>query len=192
MKNIVITLYSQLNQPVKPTSPLWRYGLLLIIVVFTLTTFIQALHTPTFEGADELRHYAYVRYLVNHHTLPPRSKSEDTFYTYGVEQESGQPPAYYVVVSLLTSLVPNADYVAPYDVYNPFNTPSDFAGLPYDNHIPFLHGIEENYPYQGVALAVRLGRLVSIAAGVLTLLAVSPWVAPSSPRTLASPYWQWP
>jgi Dolichyl-phosphate-mannose-protein mannosyltransferase len=172
MKNTLFIWYKRFNQPVESNSKVWRYGLALIIAVFTLTAFIQSLLTPTFEGSDEQRHYAYARYLVNYHTLPPRTRTVGKFYTYGVEQESGQPPLYYAAIAFVTSFVPNADDVEQYAVYNPFNSPSDFAGLPYDNHVIFLHGSEENFPYQGVTLAVRLGRMVSIIAGVLTLLAV--------------------
>jgi 4-amino-4-deoxy-L-arabinose transferase-like glycosyltransferase len=161
------------NQPVASSSKLWRYGLLLVLGVFTIATLTQSITVPVFEGSDEQRHYAYARYLVNHLTLPPRTKDvHDNYATYAVAQESGQPPLYYIPVALLTALVPNADAVAPYVVYNPFVSPSSDAGLPLDNHNLYLHGTEGQFPYQDVALAVHLGRLVSVFIGVLTLLGV--------------------
>ena len=174
MKAFLVTLYRRLNCTIIPTSRLWRYGLILTISVFTLSTFIQSILTPPFEGSDEQRHYAYARYLANYQSLPPRIWSTDTveYYTYKVGQEAGQPPLYYIPVALLTSLVPNADDAANYVTRNPFVSPSDDAGAPYDNHNYYLHSTENNFPFRSVALAVRLGRLISITAGVFTLLGV--------------------
>ncbi|HEY3342241.1 MAG TPA: glycosyltransferase family 39 protein, partial [Anaerolineae bacterium] len=95
---------------------------MLILAVFAISTFIQSVGVPIFEGSDEQRHYAYARYLIHNFALPPHYKTNtDIPYVYSVEQEAGQPPLYY---------------------------------LP-------------------VALGVHLGRLVSIAFGLLTLWAVS-------------------
>ena len=104
----------------------------------------------------------------------PRTWSTDVveYYTYKVGQEAGQPPLYYIPVALLTALVPDADNTAAYVNHNQFVSPSDDAGLPYDNHNYYLHAAEENFPFHGVALAVRLGRLVSVVAGIFTLLGV--------------------
>jgi 4-amino-4-deoxy-L-arabinose transferase-like glycosyltransferase len=170
-----ISLYRQLNQPIRQTSALWRYGLFLIVGIFTLTTLVQSLTVPVFEGPDEQRHYAYARYLVNHHALPPRDERltrNIKAVTYEIGQEVGQPPLYYLVVALVTSPVAHADDADAYVNYNPFTSPSDDAGLPYDNHNTYLHGAEEQFPFQGVALAVHLGRLISVIAGASTLLAV--------------------
>jgi 4-amino-4-deoxy-L-arabinose transferase-like glycosyltransferase len=173
MKKAMLHWRNWLIEPVAPTSKIWRYGLWFIIGVFALTTLAQSIAVPVFEGADEQRHYAYARYLVNHFSLPLRVKPAQDFYaTYDVAQESGQPPLYYIPVALITALVPNADAIGPYVVYNPFVSPSDDAGLPLDNHNLYLHGTEGRFPFQGVALAVHLGRLVSVVIGMLTLLSV--------------------
>ena len=166
--------YTRLNQPISPTSRLWRYGLIAVVGLFTLTTLIQSLFVPVFEGSDEQRHYAYARYLVNNVALPPRiSQPIGTDYiTYKVGQEAGQPPLYYIPVALLTTLAPNADDVSRFVIHNTFASPSDDAGLLMDNHNSFLHGPEGRWPFQDVALAVHLGRLVSVLCGTFTLLAV--------------------
>jgi len=146
---------------------------------------VQSLSIPVFEGIDEQRHYAYARYLVNNHTLPPRTKSgKNSPFTYGANQESGQPPLYYLPVALLTTLAPNADDVAPFLVHNTFVSPSEDAGMPYDNHNSYLHGAEDRFPFEGVALAVHLARLASIVIGASTLLVVfgiARMLAPSQP-----------
>ena len=164
---------SWFNHPVTPSSKLWHYGLLLVLGVFAVTTLAQSISVPVFEGADEQRHYAYARYLVNHLALPPRVKDPlDNYTTYNVGQEAGQPPLYYIAIALFTAAVPNADSVDPYVVYNPFVTPSDDAGLSLDNHNLYLHSGETQFPFRDVALAVHLGRLVSVVIGILTLLSV--------------------
>jgi hypothetical protein len=152
----------------------WRYGLLMIIAVYAITTLVQSMLMPVFEGSDEQRHYAYARYLSNHISLPPRTDRIEQldYHSYKVGQEAGQPPLYYIPVALLTSLASNADDTAPYVIYNPFVINADILGLPFDNHNSYLHGAEGSFPFRGVALADHLGRLVSIAAGACTLLGV--------------------
>jgi hypothetical protein len=56
--------------------------------------------------------------------------------------------------------------------------------LPNDNFNKYVHGLEEQFPYQGAALAVHLGRLISIVAGACTLVVVyciGRTIAPSHP-----------
>jgi hypothetical protein len=171
--NDLKTAFSSLNRPYPPSSKIWRYGLILILAVFAISTFIQSLKVPIFEGSDEQRHYAYARYLVHNLTLPPHRKTNtDKPYVYSVEQEAGQPPLYYLPVALVTALVPDADDADPFVVHNSFFVVYDELGLPYDNHNSYLHGHEGDFPYQGVALGVHLGRLVSIVFGLVTLWAI--------------------
>ena len=169
----IASIVARLNQPQPRSSRLWRYGLALILALFAITTFVQSLAIPLFEGSDEPRHYAYARYLVNHIALPPHLKMVTGLgFTYEIAQESGQPPLYYLPVALLTALVPNADPTSPFLVHNSFVAVYDEVGLPYDNHNSYLHTTEGDFPYQGVALGVHLGRLVSIMFGLLTLWSV--------------------
>jgi hypothetical protein len=173
---MITNLYSiaaRLNQPQPRSSRLWRYGLALILVIFAITTLIQSLSIPLFEGSYEPRHYAYARYLVNNLALPTHLKMVTGLgFTYEIAQESGQPPLYYLPVALLTLLAPHADPAEPFLVHNSFVAVYDEVGLPYDNHNSYLHTDEGDFPYQGVALGVHLGRLVSIVFGLLTLWSI--------------------
>lgn len=179
--------FTRLNRPVPPSSTIWRCGLLAIVAIFILTTLIESLSIPLFEGPDEQRHYAYARYMVNNHSLPPRVKNwwnEMDYVSYQIGQETGQPPLYYIPVAILTAWLPHADDVDPLVVRNWFARYNDEWLLPNDNYNKYVHGLAEQFPYQGVALAVHLGRLVSIVAGACTLLAVygiGRTVAPSHP-----------
>ena len=161
--------------PFTPSSRVWRYGLLAIVATFILITLTESLTIPSFEGPDEQRHYAYARYLANNLSLPPRYKTgwnEMDYTTYEVAQESGQPPLYYIPLAILTSLVPHADDVDALVVRNWFVRYNGTLLLPNDNVNKYIHGPEEQFPYQGATLAVHLGRLLSILIGTCTLLAV--------------------
>jgi Dolichyl-phosphate-mannose-protein mannosyltransferase len=164
----------KLNQPIVLSRTTRHRMLAAVIAIFTITTMIHSLAAiPVFEGYDEQRHYAYARYLANNYSLPPRTPLTELEYnSYKVGQTSGNPPLYYIPVALLTTLVPNADDVAPYVIQNSFNNFRDDLGLLYDNHNRYLHGTEGQFPFQGVSLAVHLGRLVSVIFGALTLLGV--------------------
>ncbi len=163
-------------QAIPPSSPFWRIILTVILAFYFIGTLAQSLVIPSFEGSDEQRHYAYARYLVNHLALPPRERvinpDGPEYYSYKVGQQAGQPPLYYVPVALMSAIASNADNVTATLTHNYFAYSRDDQGMLFDNHNVYLHGAEEQFPYSGVALAVRLGRLVSIAMGAVTLLAV--------------------
>src|SRR5450759_1638239 len=150
---------------------LWRYALMAILAVYVLLALVQSLTLPVFEGPDEQRHYAYVRYLVNHFALPPVSKQpNDDSSTYQIGQEAGQPPFYYTLVALATAPFPGADDVQGFVNTNPYMTAYDVTGVGNDNHNRYLHGQERYATFTGLSLAVHVGRLVSVILGVLTLL----------------------
>ena len=60
----------------------------------------------------------------------------------------------------------------PFVQPNPFMTAYDAMGIRYDNHNRYLHGSERSDPFEGLSLAVHVGRLVSMLLGLLTLLSV--------------------
>src|SRR6266542_295947 len=122
------TLVKRVSNAQQANLPWQRYGLIAILCVYLLLTLAQSLTLPIFEGPDEQRHYAYARYLVNNHALPPVYKEQDDdSSTYRVAQESGQPPLYYVLVARVTAPFPNADNVEAYVHANPFMTAYDVA-----------------------------------------------------------------
>lgn len=147
----------------------------LISGLYILLALSQSAWLPLFEGSDEQRHYAYARYLVNQHELPPLVKEpNDNAYNYLVGQMAGNPPLYYSLVALLTLGVPQADQnVDAYLKVNPFATAYDLQGIPFDNRVTYLHGSEGAFPWQGVALAAHLGRLISVCMGLGTLWAIA-------------------
>lgn len=173
MKATVKRWYTRLNQPIAATSPFWRTALWAVIGLYVILALAQSFWVPVFEGPDEQRHYAYARYLVNEHSLPPIVKDvDDVSHTYRVGQESGQPPLYYTLVALVTSPFQHADEVAPFVQANPFMTAYDAMGIGNDNHNRYLHGPERNQSFQGLSLAVHAGRSLSVMLGTLALIGV--------------------
>ncbi len=134
-----------------------------LIGVFTV---LATAHTliPIFEGPDEIAHYRYVRYLAENRALPPPAGLERGQYH--------QAPLYYALAAPVLAVVDDADFEQIAANENPyfgvsFNVPGN------DNKAIFLHTAREDFPYtgSGTALAAHLIRLVSVACGVVTMIA---------------------
>jgi dolichyl-phosphate-mannose--protein O-mannosyl transferase len=110
------------------------------------------LTTPAWQSYDETGHYTYARYLAVNGRLPPLGTKIDRY------DETHQPPLYYVLVALAISGIDVSDNFLP-------------DTKPLGNvYLVELDPRLEGFPYQGTALAIRVGRLVS---AVLSTLAVA-------------------
>lgn len=124
--------------------------------------------TPILEGPDEIEHYRYVRTLRQTASLPdPRLPAEEYY----------QPPLFYTLAALITLPVDDSDFEATSQRTNPYHLthqPDRWSIPGNDNKNRLIHSREEAFPYtgSGTALDVHLARLVSVAAGVGTLIAV--------------------
>jgi 4-amino-4-deoxy-L-arabinose transferase-like glycosyltransferase len=141
-----------------------RHRLVGLIVIFAGLAALYSLTTPIFEAPDEVWHYAYVRYLAEGHGLPSLADDES-----GAYQEVAQPPLYYAVAALASRLSPDEDLEALM-WHNPgFGYQ---AGVTVnDNKNMLIHTAREQFPWHGAVLAVRLARCVSLAFGLLTVVA---------------------
>lgn len=111
---------------------------------------LYSLAIPMWEAYDEWGHYAYVRFVAEHLRLP---RPEDVNFV--EHDERGQPPLYYFIAGILTAWVEApAEY---HPVRNPMFSDDRSTGL----NIA-VHPDSENFPYRGVALALRSARLVSV------------------------------
>lgn len=156
-----------------PDAPLWRIGLAAIVTLYAMLAVSSVVTLPVFEGIDEQRHYAYARYLVHNRALPPVYRAAaDNPATYEVGQESGQPPLLYALVALVTAPIAGADDVQPFVQENPYMIAYDVTGVPNDNHNRFLRTQLTEDMFSGVPLANRMGRMVAVVLGILTLAAV--------------------
>lgn len=140
------------------------FPLMLIIGVFVILTLVYAWATPPLEASDELWHMGMVDHLADTGTLPVQNPDVETQW----EQEGSQPPLYYALVAALVAPIDRSDFDA-------LRTPNPHAkaGIPgdSDNKNLVLHDTPHP-PLEGAVLAVYVGRLVSIALGIVTIIAV--------------------
>jgi 4-amino-4-deoxy-L-arabinose transferase-like glycosyltransferase len=147
----------------RPDRRRW-VGVGALLILFVLLTSTYSLVTPIFEGPDEVWHFAYVRYIAEGYGLPALTDNES-----GANQEVAQPPLYYAMAAVPNLFVSDEDL----DVlmwHNPgfgYQAP----GTVNDNKNMLIHTEREAFPWQGAVLAVRLARVVSLAFGVLAVLA---------------------
>lgn len=124
---------------------------LVILIAHATLTIIYSLTTPLWESFDEPGHYSYARYIAIHHALPPLGVwlSETN--------ESHQPPLYYILAAIPMSFVDTSDDAQP----------KFTAG---GNTFVVVNKQLDSFPYRGTALALRLGRMISV---VLSTIAVA-------------------
>ncbi|MBU0704282.1 MAG: DUF2142 domain-containing protein, partial [Chloroflexi bacterium] len=120
--------------------------------------------TPVFEAPDEVWHYAYVRYLAEVRTLPALTDDAS-----GAYQEVAQPPLYYAVAALVSGAVPDDDL--PELMWHNPGFGYQAGGTVNDNKNMLIHTEREQFPWRGAVLALRLARFVSLAFGLLTVVA---------------------
>ncbi|MEK9164936.1 MAG: hypothetical protein AAB342_06195, partial [Chloroflexota bacterium] len=63
----------------------------IICAAFAALAIAYGFANPPFEGADEIRHFRYVRFLALNHTLPPVSAEASA------ELQAHHPPLYYAL-----------------------------------------------------------------------------------------------
>lgn len=143
------------------------FPLLAIVLTFLALGSTYLWLIPPFEGPDEAQHFAYIRWLIQHGTLPPQGEAA---WQNGVEQESGQPPLYYAIASLPARLT---DIDNPPAIYRP--NPHFVGPLPrdtFDNDNRQIVYANDGRPLRGGWLALYLARYVTLGFGVLLLLAL--------------------
>jgi 4-amino-4-deoxy-L-arabinose transferase-like glycosyltransferase len=111
---------------------------------------------PAFESPDELHHFDYVEELLRTRRLPVAE---------GEMSEFHQPPLYYLAGAVLTAWIPVDRPVAEVVERNPYWA-WRIGEVGVDNKSQYLHGPEENFPYQGRWLRLHLLRLFSTLLGL--------------------------
>jgi hypothetical protein len=144
-----------------------RSLLILILLAHTALGVIYSVTVPAWEAHDEIGHYYFARYLATERRLPtPGTKIIEH------NDESHQPPLYYILAALGTAWIDTGDRHSPPDdpqlVLNPFvATDGGFGGANAVVHDPAV----ESFPYRGTILALHATRLVSVALSTLGLVA---------------------
>lgn len=152
----------QLRKALKSSWPL-----LIILGIYLALVVLYSWATPPFEGPDEPQHYAYIEWLVDQNNFPPQGEASwDT----PVQQESSQPPLYYLLASIPARLVgvdnPRAEYRP---------NPHPLKGFPLnypDNDNRAIHYPGDASPLTGGWLALYLARGITIIFGVLLIISI--------------------
>ncbi|MEA3346035.1 MAG: glycosyltransferase family 39 protein [Chloroflexota bacterium] len=135
--------------------------LALILLLHAALGVLYSVTVPPWEAHDEIGHYYFVEYLATEHHLPPPGAGIIEH-----NDESHQPPLYYIIAALATAWIDTSDDVRP--VLNPYAaTVGGDAGANMVVHDPAVEG----FPYRGTILALHVARLVSVAISTLALLA---------------------
>ncbi len=128
--------------------------LIAILIARLLLGFAYSAFNPLGEAPDEADHYAYAAYIGQEGRLP-----EGTTVT-----QAKHPPLYYLLAAAVA---------APTGMDFTFLRANPDVGVTAEAQAPnfFIHTALEGWPWRGGALAMHLGRLVSVLAGVVLVLA---------------------
>ena len=138
-------------------SRLEHLSICLLLGVYLVLAVSYSIANPLYESTDELRHFRYVRHIAVYYSLPTQQP--------GIPRaQSHHPPLYYALGALASRWVPVTQDV----YYKPSQNP--FWGYRHwetgaDNKNQYLHGDEERFPFQGVALAVYIVRWMTVLIG---------------------------
>lgn len=149
-----------------------KRGILIILAAFILLSVIASVVNPLHEATDELRHYRFVRYIVQEGALPVQGEGECSI-------QSHHPPLYYAAAAAATFWVETGQKVCAGPENNPFWA-YRYWDVGRDNKNQYLHTDAERFPWAGEALAAHLARFVNIAIGAATvyltwLIALAVW-----------------
>ena len=134
---------------------------ILILAAFVALAVAYSVVNPMYESTDELHHYRYVQVLIETGRLPVQTES-------GARIQAHHPPLYYALAALASGWV-QADRPWDYEPeHNPFWQYRGFE-VGADNKNFYIHLRDEDFPYQGTALAFHVARWVNVVLGALTV-----------------------
>ena len=142
----------------------WAARFLWILAAgFIMLGFGYSVLTPIFENSDETLHYPYVKHLADGRGLPLAVPGQLW------NQEGTQPPLYYALAAAATSWL-DSDNLNDFLQRNPHWLYTEVRRLINDNQNLVLHGPMETFPYRRAALAIHIGRWLSLAFGLITVI----------------------
>ncbi len=147
------------------TQQLWHRApraLWVLLALYAALALAYNYAFPPFEPTDELNHFRYVRYLIEHRRLP-RFPTEDQF-------EYHQPPLYYALSAALSWPFPASDLPDYFSRINPYRG-FLYSEPSVDNKNLYVHGPWDRWPFRKTSLSLHVARLASLLAGIATVLA---------------------
>lgn len=136
-----------------------HYLITLILIGYVALAFGFSVANPIYESTDELHHFRYIRYIQQYGQLPEQRFDQPRI-------QAHHPPLYYLMAAIAAGwIVPDHDAL-----YEPVHNP--YYGYRYweinnDNKNQYLHGLDEQWPYQGVVLMVHVARWVNVILGAI-------------------------
>ena len=134
----------------------------LLLALFSVTGIAYSLVVPPFETPDEIYHYAFARHLAAGNGLPVQGPE----ITGPWEQEGSQPPLYYALVGLATAGIDQSGL----DAFAVRNPRANLGNPHQPGNKNFMLFSAQSRPLQGVDLALRVGRWISVVLGTSTVL----------------------
>jgi hypothetical protein len=134
---------------------------IVILVAFLLIGLAFSIVNPLHEATDELRHYRFIRHLIQMDALPVQGELP-------CSTQSHHPPLYYATAALLTGAIDTGRDVCYEPPGNPFWA-YRYWEVGRDNKNQYLHGPDESFPWRGEALVVHLARMVNLLIGAATV-----------------------
>jgi 4-amino-4-deoxy-L-arabinose transferase-like glycosyltransferase len=133
-----------------------------VLVGFIVLALAASIINPLHEATDELRHFRFVRYIVQEKGLPVQGET-------ACSAQGHHPPLFYATAALLTGWVENGGDVCHNLPTNPFWA-YRYWEVGNDNKNQYIHyTAEEGFPWHGPALAAHLTRMVNILFGAGTV-----------------------
>ena len=143
----------------------WRshIAIAVILAAFVVLSFAASVINPLHEATDELRHYRFVRHIVQRHSLPVQGQG-------GCSAQGHHPPLFYALGAVATVWIDTGRDVCHEPPINNFWNYRQWE-VGRDNKNLYLHGDDEAFPWFGEALAAHIirGLNVLIGAGVVWL-----------------------
>jgi 4-amino-4-deoxy-L-arabinose transferase-like glycosyltransferase len=141
---------------------IWRRHreILIVSAVFLVIGLVFSLVVPVFEAHEEEAYFRYVRHIAEGRGLP--LVPADVLFP-----QEHQAPLYFLLSGTLISPLDLSEPALPQR--NPYSI--TVPGPIEDNRNAYYHTPDEAFPFRGTILAIYLGRLVSLAMGMLTVLA---------------------
>ncbi|MCB9446080.1 MAG: hypothetical protein H6669_17780, partial [Ardenticatenaceae bacterium] len=132
-------------------------AMIVVLVGFVVLALSASVINPLHEATDELRHYRFVRYIVQTHALPVQGEE-------GCSVQGHHPPLFYLLGALTTAWIDTGRDVCYTPPENPFWN-YRYWEVGNDNKNQYLHYADEAFPWHGEALAAHIIRAVNVLIG---------------------------
>jgi len=142
-----------LDEKAFPSTKQSVIGLCITLLLFLAAGLCYSYYTPLWNPPDEERHFAYLEYIAQNHTLPPLKFDRETIHI----AQAIHPPLYYFLASLFCrddGKVLNEELVV--------NDGPGFNTITHPKH-------ESEFPYSGKARTAHLLRYFSLVLSSVTI-----------------------